>query len=175
MQTPTQEKPRSFFFILHMSQLKKVWVKKHFFLNKMPSNSTRALCVFLVAAPSQPTIAFSRAIDSVKRLVHARACRWGDAQRLATSPKLWGPVVWDAMFAVARKYDAGNKQLFVDFFKALGLLLPCQKCRRHYRLMLRTIPVAQLKTAQEYEDMVAHMRATVRDRVAQKKIERGIK
>jgi uncharacterized metal-binding protein YceD (DUF177 family) len=135
----------------------------------MQNNSARALCVFLVAAPKQPTLAFKRAIESVRRLIHARACRWDDAEHLATSPKLWGPVVWEAMFNVSRKFDITKRQLYVDFFTALGLLLPCQKCRRHYRVMLRTIHPRELTTAKECEEMVALMRTTVRDRILQKR------
>lgn len=48
---------------------------------------------------------------------------------------LWGPALWQAMFACTWSCPADEMdQLRTLLMELLPLLLPCQKCRRHYRL-----------------------------------------
>lgn len=61
------------------------------------------------------------------------------------NPTEWGPAGWKFLhsitFAQPEKPNAQQSQHIRNFFNALGHLLPCQKCARHYLEFLSENPV----------------------------------
>ena len=51
-------------------------------------------------------------------------------------PELWGPSAWVFLHSVALNYPSSpseaDKVSYYEFFKGLGGVLPCIKCRDHY-------------------------------------------
>jgi hypothetical protein len=56
------------------------------------------------------------------------------------NPKRWGPSAWRLMEAVAidRVATPGDKK---QFYKLIGDVLPCAKCRKSYRQFIKELPV----------------------------------
>lgn len=53
---------------------------------------------------------------------------------------IWGPVYWRALHSLAHHYDGRKKRAYKALFgNLLYKLIPCAKCRRHYR---RRLPIA---------------------------------
>ena len=51
-------------------------------------------------------------------------------------PDVWGPGAWVFIHSVALNYPSSpseaDKTSYYEFFKGLGGVLPCMKCRQHY-------------------------------------------
>jgi hypothetical protein len=60
-------------------------------------------------------------------------------------PTIWGPKLWFVIHTLALNYpDNPNyeqKRLHEDFFNSLVFLIPCDKCRVHYRQHINNNPV----------------------------------
>jgi hypothetical protein len=58
---------------------------------------------------------------------------------------IWGEKVWSSIHYIALAYPDNpsfqDKQNYINFFNALGFVLPCQKCRINYQNHLRELPV----------------------------------
>lgn len=57
--------------------------------------------------------------------------------RLNISPKCWGPPTWQVLHSMAHAYpdkpSAEEQRQARNFAEALGCMLPCERCRIHYR------------------------------------------
>lgn len=58
-----------------------------------------------------------------------------------TNPSEWGPHFWYVMKCVAHNYNNADKRETRRFFEDIGTIIPCEKCRRHYKLCLRKYPL----------------------------------
>jgi len=60
-------------------------------------------------------------------------------------PIIWGPKLWFVIHTFALNYPENptyeDKRLHEDFFNNLVFLIPCNKCRIHYRNHLNKYPV----------------------------------
>ncbi len=77
------------------------------------------------------------------------------------SPKHWGPPLWDAINIITRCYpetpSISDMRNYRTFFTALGNVLPCRKCQRHYRAHLSAIGTIPAGTRNELVDFVANL------------------
>lgn len=52
------------------------------------------------------------------------------------NPKIWGPKAWFFLHSITFNYpenpSAQEKKDHYDFFKILGIVLPCETCKKHY-------------------------------------------
>lgn len=57
-----------------------------------------------------------------------------------TDPKLWGPHFWHMMRTVAHNYpmtpSGADKSNTKVFFVSIGNILPCKKCKDHYKSLM---------------------------------------
>ena len=62
-------------------------------------------------------------------------------------PKIWGPKLWFVMHTIALNYPDNptyqDKRNHEDFFNMLSHMIPCEKCRIHYRQNLDKYPIIQ--------------------------------
>jgi hypothetical protein len=62
-------------------------------------------------------------------------------------PKIWGPKLWFVIHTIALNYPNNptyqDKRNHEDFFNQLVYMIPCDKCRIHYRQRLDKYPVIQ--------------------------------
>ena len=60
-------------------------------------------------------------------------------------PKIWGPKLWFVIHTLALNYPDNpsydQKRIHEDFFNSLVFLIPCDKCRIHYRQHINNNPV----------------------------------
>ena len=60
-------------------------------------------------------------------------------------PKVWGPKLWFVIHTVALNYPEHpsyqDKRNHEDFFNNLSLIIPCEKCRIHFREKLNKYPI----------------------------------
>lgn len=54
-------------------------------------------------------------------------------------PEIWGPKLWTLLHIILVKPTA-QQVVYKRFFKYLQYLLPCSKCRKHYRYHIRILP-----------------------------------
>jgi hypothetical protein len=61
--------------------------------------------------------------------------------RIDYNPKIWGPKAWFFIETIILSYPnnptSNDKLIFKNFFKNLGDILPCEKCRYNYNNHLR--------------------------------------
>lgn len=94
------------------------------------------------------------------------------AQNNLPLPKEWGPHVWYTIDVFAKGYgEEPTPELRVaakNFFESLGELLPCEKCRGHYRELLVERPVVDhLSSQTELELWVAWVKAEVKQKIVE--------
>lgn len=60
-------------------------------------------------------------------------------------PKVWGPNLWFIIHTIALNFPDNpsyeQKRIHEDFFNNLVFLIPCDKCRVHYRQHINNNPV----------------------------------
>ena len=60
-------------------------------------------------------------------------------------PKIWGPKLWFVIHTLALNYPENptyeEKRIHEDFFNNLVYLIPCHKCRTHYRTHISKYPI----------------------------------
>ena len=60
-------------------------------------------------------------------------------------PKVWGPKLWFVIHTLALNFPDNpsyeEKRIHEDFFNSLVFLIPCDKCRIHYRQHINNNPV----------------------------------
>jgi len=48
-------------------------------------------------------------------------------------PTIWGPAMWHSIFCILEEAPDGQvPQEYLSFFESFKVVLPCEKCRRHY-------------------------------------------
>ena len=61
------------------------------------------------------------------------------------NPKIWGPKLWFIIHTIALNFPENpsydEKRIHEDFFNSLVFLIPCEKCRIHYRQHINNNPV----------------------------------
>jgi hypothetical protein len=59
---------------------------------------------------------------------------------------IWGPHFWFTLHTITLGYpdnpSYADKRRFNDFFTSVQYILPCQKCREHYRNHLNNFPIS---------------------------------
>jgi hypothetical protein len=59
--------------------------------------------------------------------------------------KIWGPGAWTFLHSITMTYPERpgelEKQFYKNFFKNLGNVLPCPKCKEHYNQHLKDLPL----------------------------------
>jgi hypothetical protein len=65
---------------------------------------------------------------------------------MSIHPSYWGKEVWHTMYAIAFGYPEEGvtpevKAQAIAFYRSLGLLLPCDTCRKNYSTLLEKYPV----------------------------------
>ena len=59
-----------------------------------------------------------------------------------TSPKLWGPPLWDILHYITFRYcPSESKKVERLFLYDLPNLMPCRSCRNHYKRYCRDNPI----------------------------------
>lgn len=62
-------------------------------------------------------------------------------------PKIWGPKLWFTIHTIALNYSDNptyqDKRNHEDFFNNLTFMIPCDKCRIHFKERLNKYPVIQ--------------------------------
>ena len=70
------------------------------------------------------------------------------------STKVWGPKLWYVLHVMTFKYpefpNEYDKRHYHDFFTNLQYVLPCMKCRLHYRQNLEKYPLTPNLDSREY-------------------------
>ena len=65
--------------------------------------------------------------------------------KIGLDQKTWGPSAWAFLHAVTLNYpdapDQSTQELYRRFFSVVGEVLPCKKCRNHYKTHVTTIPI----------------------------------
>lgn len=60
-------------------------------------------------------------------------------------PTVWGPLFWHTIHIAALSYPAepsyAHKRAVKEFFESLVHIIPCPKCREHYRIHLQKFPI----------------------------------
>ena len=60
-------------------------------------------------------------------------------------PKVWGPPTWIFLHSVTFNYPDNptdiDKEIHRSFFHSLENILPCQKCRNHYKKNIQNYPI----------------------------------
>jgi hypothetical protein len=61
------------------------------------------------------------------------------------NPKIWGPHAWFFIESIIISYPKNptieEKKSYVNFFNSLPDILPCQKCREHFKHFLNRYPL----------------------------------
>ena len=61
------------------------------------------------------------------------------------NPLVWGPPFWFVMHTVSLNYPVqptyAQRRTHYDFFYNIRNILPCEKCRHHYRVLLKQYPI----------------------------------
>jgi len=77
------------------------------------------------------------------------------------SPNNWGPPLWHAINIIARCYpqnpSISDMRNYRAFFTALGNVLPCPKCQRHYRAHLAALGTIPVGSRTQLVDFVAQL------------------
>lgn len=87
-------------------------------------------------------------MDDLSSKLHARAGTYKNqaeiyVARSNLSAHVWGPAMWDYMFAVAlavRGQRNGDTLVVRRHMREIATLIPCRPCRCHYRAHLRRTP-----------------------------------
>ena len=61
----------------------------------------------------------------------------------------WGPPMWDSLHTISfnspetmtEPRDTALKQTYIDYFKNVGMVLPCKYCRQSYQIFAHYIPI----------------------------------
>ena len=65
--------------------------------------------------------------------------------KLKMPPEVWGPFFWHTIHLAALGYSQNptyaHKKAAKEFFESLSVLLPCEKCRKHYAQHLAVKPI----------------------------------
>ena len=52
-------------------------------------------------------------------------------------PTVWGPHLWHFMHTISFNYHPSNKEFYYIFFTNLSNVIPCDKCKTHYKEFLK--------------------------------------
>lgn len=102
---------------------------------------------------------------------------WLGADKIVSSPKLWGPIVWEFLFDVASRYRHSVHRECGLMLSSLVRLLPCPECAGHFKRMVgdNVERWHRVRTKTDCIDFVQWMRDTVRARVKTEKVGKDVK
>jgi hypothetical protein len=68
-------------------------------------------------------------------------------------PEQWGPLLWYEMHMYTFRYpvrpNSQDKADIINYFREIGKVLPCEKCRVHYRSELEMYPIENFVGSRE--------------------------
>ena len=68
--------------------------------------------------------------------------------------KIWGPYFWFTLHTITLSYPDKptyeNKRQFNDFFMVLQHIIPCDKCKKHYRNHITNFPISTALDSKEH-------------------------
>lgn len=78
--------------------------------------------------------------------------------KVTNDPAIWGPHFWTTLHTIAEFYPENpteeDIQSFENLFNSLKYLLPCEKCKLHYReLQLHARPFSQAEAVKIVNDL----------------------
>ena len=60
-------------------------------------------------------------------------------------PEVWGPPGWTFLHTITLNYPEkptiNEKEKYGDFFSLLGEVLPCERCKKHYKKNTEELPI----------------------------------
>jgi hypothetical protein len=69
------------------------------------------------------------------------------------NPKFWGAGAWIFLHSITMNYPKEpsnqDKQDYIQFFKGLSSVIPCEKCRYHYKRHLDDFPIEEALDTRE--------------------------
>ena len=69
------------------------------------------------------------------------------------NPKFWGPHAWIFLHSVTMNYPKEptekDKLIYINFFKELQHILPCEKCAYNYKRHLEDFPIEEALDSRE--------------------------
>ena len=69
-------------------------------------------------------------------------------------PKIWGPYFWFTLHTITLSYPDNpnyeNKRQYNDFFIGIQNVIPCPKCREHYKTHLSNYPISTALDSKEH-------------------------
>lgn len=69
------------------------------------------------------------------------------------NPDIWGPHFWNVLNSIALTYpenpDVQEQQHVINFITNLQHILPCEKCREHFKENLKKFPLTEAATSGE--------------------------
>ena len=68
-------------------------------------------------------------------------------------PLLWGPVYWNFLFSSAHTSTDDDTVRLMEMIEMLSLVLPCEKCREHFPVNLRSAKAAMNKRIATRDDV----------------------
>jgi hypothetical protein len=75
--------------------------------------------------------------------------------------KYWGKHTWIFLNSIALTYDVINKEEYLKFLNQLQYILPCTKCRDHFKKNLLTLTDNDLKNRQSLLNWLIKVRNSI--------------
>lgn len=75
--------------------------------------------------------------------------------------KYWGKHTWIFLNSIALTYNVNNKDEYVKFLNQLQYVLPCNKCRDHFKKNLLTLTDNDLKNKESLLNWLMKVRNTI--------------
>ena len=91
-------------------------------------------------------------------------------------PKIWGPYFWFTLHTITLSYpdkpSYENKRHYNDFFIGIQNVIPCPKCREHYKSHLSNYPISTALDSKEHlVTWLFNMHNIVNESLGKKKME----
>lgn len=81
-------------------------------------------------------------------------------------PEVWGPPAWTFLHSVTLNYPENptikDKENYNNFFNLLGEILPCDKCKRHYKENIKEMPI-KLESREEITEWLFNIHNKVNE------------
>ena len=75
--------------------------------------------------------------------------------------KYWGKHTWIFLNSIALTYDKKNKEEYIKFLIQLQYVLPCKKCREHFKKKLLLLKDSDLENKDTFLDWLLMVRNSI--------------